>query len=165
MEEIKINLDNLTAEERETLMKLVEKGNKPRSRVPHPTQQNKGYVINWCGSRVNCGGVFVDDALKCADEFGFWFPTKEEAEDERTRRKMLTKWKRLSIEAGEDENPWNGTSGHWFVFLDPKSGIGYNYHQYIRHGLVTFPSKASLKAAVAELGEDKVKRYILGVRE
>lgn len=28
MEEIKVNLDNLTNEERETLLKLVEKGNK-----------------------------------------------------------------------------------------------------------------------------------------
>lgn len=33
MEEIKVNLDNLTNEERETLLKLVEKGNKQVKRL------------------------------------------------------------------------------------------------------------------------------------
>lgn len=166
MNEIKVNFENLSQVERETLMKLVEKGSKPKSRVPHPTQQNKGYVVNVWSSSVTRGDVYMDEYLQRVDELGLWFPTREEAEEEITRLKMLTKWKHLSIEAGEADNPWDGKRWHWTVAWDSVDRSFY----YQRYGCTVyattfFPTVKSLKAAIAELGEDNVKKYILGVKE
>ena len=165
MNEIKINLDNLTAEEREQLMKLVEKGGKPEPKVWEPKEGEKYWFLNsW--SEVKEVTYFDDTLSKRLLAFGNLFPTREAANEERKRKVMIARWKRLSIEAGEDDNSWDGEHHHWAVSWDYRGKrfqyFAYESSKYMNHH---FPSADSLKAAIAELGEENVKKYILGVRE
>lgn len=162
---LNVNLENLTAEEREALMKLVEKSNEKKSKVWKPTLGERFYVISSYGV-LDCR-TWYDDAF-CTNlfEIGNVFPTLDAAEEELTRRKMLTKWKRLSIEAGEGENEWNGKNDHWII------SYSYAFSElktlrvvFRKYSEVCFPTKKSLLAAIEEIGEDNVKRYILGVRD
>lgn len=164
MEQITILLDNLTEDERNQLMKLVEKANEPKSKVWKPAKDGEYWCL-WCS-----GAVTRDRYEMPVDvyrwELGNCFPTEEEAEEEATRRKMLVKWKRLSIEAGEEDNPWDGRNLHWAVSWDCE-GKCFHYFAYenCKYPISHFPSSDSLKAAIAELGEENVKKYILGVKE
>lgn len=162
---LNVNLENLTAEEREILTKLVEKSNEKQSKVWKPKDFDIYYRISDFGEVTQKNWYDIDDD-KGAYEINNVFHTYEEAEEELTRRKMLAKWKRLSIEAGEGENKWNGENDHWM--------IGYSHSlsevQTLRlidckYSEVCFPTKKSLLAAIEEIGEDNVKRYILGVRD
>lgn len=160
--EIKINMDNLTAEERETLIKLVEKANKLKSRVWAPKDGEKYWFITTTDGidDAYAGNIISNQRWL----IGNCFPTKEAAQEEVTRREMLTRWKRLSIEAGEEENPWDEISDHWFVFYDcGMQSLMHSTYCIVRTGDIFFPTKESLTAAIAELGEENVKKYILGV--
>lgn len=163
---LNVNLENLTAEERDNLMKLVEKSQEKKSKVWKPESGEKYFTLTGRGEVID---LYWFSGSEDIDRFeiGNVFPTREVAEEEVTCRKMLTKWKRLSIESGEDENPWNNINGHWTVC--------YNYYakeidssavfQNCKYEEVYFSTKDSLLTAIKELGEDNVKRYILGVRD
>lgn len=162
---LNVNLKNLTAEEREALMKLVEKSNEKKSKVWKPTLGERFYVISSYGV-LDCR-TWYDDAF-CTNlfEIGNVFPTLDAAEEELTRRKMLTKWKRLSIEAGEGENEWSGENDHWEIGYSHLTSELETYHlTNCKYSEVYFPTKESLLAAIEEIGEDNVKRYILGVKD
>ena len=163
---LNVNLENLTTEEREMLMKLVEKSQEKKSKVWKPTLGERFYVISTCGT-LDCR-TWQDD-VPCTNlfEIGNVFPTLDAAEEEVTRRKMIAKWKRLSIESGEDENQWDNTNKHWSVCYNYRNNeldSGTNLHSY-KYEETYFPTEDSLLVAIKELGEDNVKRYILGVRD
>lgn len=164
---LNVNLENLTNEEREALMKLVEKSQEKKSRVWKPSDCELYWSMD--SSLVFNSRWYDCEIDKERYECGNCFRTREEAEEELTRRQMLTKWKRLSIEAGEDENKWkhreNGWPKHWYVFFDEfekviNCGANDGYHSESTY----FPSKQSLLAAISELGEENVKKYILGIK-
>lgn len=162
---LNVNLENLTAEEYEALMKLVEKSQKKNSKVWKPTVGERFYFISTYG--ILDYRTWYDD-VPCTNlfEIGNVFPTLEAAEEELTRRKMLTKWERLSIESGEDENPLDSTNGHWSVCYNHLTKkLNFSAVVHCKYEEVYFPTKESLLAAIEELGEDNVKRYILGVKD
>lgn len=94
------------------------------------------------------------------------FYYKEDAEDaeEAIRREKLAEWKRLSILAGEGDNPWDGHNHHWYCYFSVLTGtVEIASYWSCRTSDVCFPTAASLKAAIDEMGEDNIKKYILGV--
>lgn len=161
MSTITIDLDNLTEEEQETVKRLAEK------KKPYwvPEKGETYFLIDEYG----CIDYTQNDE-KDGDDFtisiGNCFKTKEEAKEAITRLQMQTKWKRLSLEAGEAENPWDKKHGHWYLFYDSTTSIILIYNNvYLRNDSISFPTKESLEAAIDELGEENVKKYILGVEE
>lgn len=160
---LNVNVENLTTEERETLMKLVEKSNK-KSKVWKPEYKETYWSID--SHQVFNSGWDDCEVDNKRYECGTCFKTEKEAEEELTRRKMLTKWKRLSVEAGEEENEWNGANIHRYPFFNVVTrDIACNSNTSHRHGDIYFPTEESLLAAIKELGEENVKKYILGVRD
>ena len=148
---IEIELNNLTAEEQETAKRLAKKKEKPYF---VPKEDDEYFGIAYSG----------DIAFNIS--IGNCFRTKEEAKEALTRLQMQTKWKRLSLEAGEADNPWDGEHKHYEVwYSDCWNEIRINYIYSGRYGTVTFPSEDSIKAAIAEIGEENVKKYILGVEQ
>lgn len=161
MEEIKINLDNLTAEEREQFMKLVKKGNLEH----YPSDRNPGFLMS--GLALPKSGEAYDQSRREAMyRLGLWGESESGVNEAVKTLEMQTKWKRLSIEAGEEENPWDGKKCHWHCYTDVCGGeLHFSFAALYRANGIYFPTEASLKAAIAELGEDNVKKYILNVKE
>ena len=93
------------------------------------------------------------------------FKTAEEADEEEKRRKILIQWKRLSIEAGEEENEWNRKNKHFCVMYDlVDKALRIEYRFSSSNGSSYFPSMKSIKNAIEIVGEENVKKYILGVK-
>lgn len=157
---IEIELDNLTAEEQETVKRLAEK----KKAYWVPEHMEKYFHIITCGdiARDNNDG---NDYDMFNLSIGNCFKTEKEAKEAIKRMQMQTKWKRLSLEAGEADNPWDGGCGHWEVTYYVKDGIGYDEMTTCQDGVIHFPTEKSIKAAIKELGEENVKKYILGVEE
>ena len=81
MDNITVNMENLSEEERASLVALIEKANKPQSKVWKP-KEGDAYFFVWSDGTV----------------IGDCFRTKEEAEEKVKELKVKAKWKRLSIE-------------------------------------------------------------------
>lgn len=162
MSTITIELDNLAAEEQETIKRLAKKKKKP---YWVPKNGETYFRIDEYGFIDYTQNDEKDDD-NFAISIGNCFRTREEAEEAKTRLQMQTKWKRLSLEAGEAENPWDCEHGHYFAYWDcVDEKIGNDFHIKWINGATNFPSAESIKAAIAELGEENVKNYIFGVEE
>ena len=163
---ISLNLENLNKEERKLLMSLVEKGNKPKSKVWKPEDEQIVYRILADGE-ITTFKYFAQNGY-CINIYniGNIFPTPEAAKEELKRRKILKRWKDLSIESGEEENPWDGRHNHWYISygISTKRLVCYSCANEYYEGSF-FASKESLQAAVKEIGEDNVKKYILNIKE
>lgn len=157
---IEIELDELTKEEQETVKRLAEKA---KRLYFVPNKQERYFFCHSGGEVLATFNDSIHDDF--AISIGNCFRTREEAEEAKTRLQMQAKWKRLSLEAGEADNPWDGECGHWEVNYYVNDGINYDRMTTCQDGVVHFPTKNDLKAAIAELGEENVKKYILGVTE
>lgn len=162
MSTITIELDNLTAEEQETVRRLAEKKKEPYF---VPVKGEKYFLIDGCG--------FIDvahndemDGDGFTISIGNCFRTEEEAKEAKIRLQMQTKWRRLSLEAGEADNPWDGDRRHWFAYWHCRSKeIRYDFSDIWKQEKTYFPSEESLEAAISEFGEENVKKYIFGVND
>lgn len=116
MKEIKVNLDNLTNEEREILLKLVEKGNKKNKKRERPEYY---HFISDEGSI--CRAYYLGDINEIRYRFGNYFKTKEEAELAKQKQLIHQKLKDYALEHNEESINWeNPEQNKWFVI--------YNYH-------------------------------------
>ena len=164
-ETITVNMNNLTDSEREQLMHLIEKSSKKTSKMWKPELGDQFYII------LSNGDVFKQawDGGPNDEHFyliGNIFRTKEEAKEEVERIKLLTQWKQLSIESGEDENPWGKNSRHYFAYYSyNSSSISFDFAECCRSNRIYFPSMESLKKAIQIVGYENVKKYILGIEE
>ena len=95
--------------------------------------------------------------------FGNCFKTEKEARFELERRKVIAE---LSDYAEDDDAVWDGRQGHYQIY--------YNYAlNHIECSLCViykwvglhFPSQEAAYAAVEAVGEERVKKYYLGVKE
>ena len=99
-------------------------------------------------------------------EAGELFPTKELCKEHHKERIYKERWKRLSVESGEDENPWDGSNGHWCVAYSVENEcLRICSIYYTKDNNVYFSSCEAAENAIKEIGEDNVKRYVLGIKE
>lgn len=167
MEEIKVNLDNLTNEERETFLKLVEKGNKTNKRRWRGKRNDTYYYFS--------GSYRLFDTVESEDnyddnnyQFGNYFKTKEEAEFARKKRLIYQQLKDYALEHNTKEIDWDNYSLSKFC-------IAYDYHdndlfidamQIVKYpNAVYFTSEKIAENAIGEIGEDNIKKYLFGVKE
>ncbi len=160
MNNITLNMDNLSTDERNTLLKLIEKANKPKGKVWKPESNEIYYALasfgNICKSKNNSK---KDD--KCY-EIGNCFKTEEEAKFALEKQKVITELKRFALENNECELDWNN-------YNQKKYGIKYDcYHKcIITHKYncsikgfdIYFSSEDIAKQAIETIGEDRLKKY------
>lgn len=167
MEEIKVNLDNLTNEERETLLKLVKKGNKSNKKRWRGKWGDVYYAIT-------SEGHLVDDTEtegfndKQSYRFGNYFKTKEEAEFAREKQFIYQQLKDYALEHNTEEIDGNNLNQFkWFIRYDNK--YKRIIYCWTRHSIdinqIYFTSEEIARAAVKEVGEDNIKKYLFGVNE
>lgn len=163
MEEIKVNLDNLTNEERETLLKLVEKGNKAnKKREKFETY----YFISDKGTICCKSASGVVNEIRY--NLGNYFQTKEEAEFVGKKQLIYQKLKDYALEHNTEEIDWNNLGQFkWFIRYDSNyKEIRYCWTRFsIYINQIYFTSEEIARAAVKEVGEDNIKKYLFGVKE
>lgn len=163
---LNVNVENLTDEEREMLMKLVEKSQGKKNKIWKPKKGETYWTI--C-SRTILNAEWYDHVVDIERyEYGEIYKTREEAEEEAVRRKMVAKWKMLSTEAGEEENKWDadGHNSHWRIYYDSRDdSLVYECNKWFHQESTYFPTKEALDTAITEFGKDNLKKYIFGVKD
>lgn len=166
MEEIKLNMENLTKEEREQLLKLVEKANKKESKVWKPEARDFYYYIEAdiytiCNKGIS--GAFWENssADKHRYSLGNCFKTVEEAEFALEKLRVITELERFAKE-------------HNDVTKEATWELGYNRKQkavdsieYIDNFVfnIRFTSCNLVDEAIKTIGEDRLKKYYFGIEE
>ena len=111
--------------------------------------------LSWCDDSLDnllyeCGMVFRTEEEAAekgkAEYYTKRFAAKSDVTDEMNRIVDITKWYAL----------WD---------YEDKSIYFYSWCVIEQQGSVSFSSRAKLKEAIAEIGEDNFKRYVLGVKE
>ena len=163
MEEIKLNMENLSATEREQLMRLVEKANKKESKVWKPREGEIYYSINSSG--------YVFETTACIEAFpgvhedrfsiGNCFKTQEEAEFALEKQRVIVELERFAKEHNKNDNP--------ICLFDLRYDKGrqrvvsYAENPDYYAGSVFFGSREASDAAIKAIGEGRLKKYYFGV--
>lgn len=161
------NLDNLTADEKKTLEKLVEKANR-KSKAFKPTDGEKYYFIapNGIIHTEICNQHPHFDCMRF--QLGNCFATRKDAEFALEKQKVYTELKRYALEHNECAIDWGDT-------LQSKCCIRYNYdsnefgflfgYKIKNMGTIYFTNEEIAKNAISEVGEDRIKKYLFEVEE
>lgn len=166
MEEIKVNLDNLTNEERETLLKLVEKGNK---RVKRWRSERNGTYY----SVSNCGEIKKEfDNMSTYDnqcyKLGNYFETEDEVEFARNKQYIYQQLADYALSHNTRViNLDDYTQPKWYMRYDIRCKfMRYQWTTSMYYmNQIYFTSEEIARAAVEEIGEDNIKKYLFGVNE
>ena len=146
----------------EELVKEVEENIEKNKIVWKPENGATIYQLEPTGEVLQSFYVDIGEDQKGYEQ-GNVFDTKEAAEFEATRRKYLAMYERMSIEAGELNNAWDGDNFHYAAFYD--NGIRVGGFTNTRDMNIHFPSEETCRNAVETIGEDNFKKYILKIGE
>lgn len=171
--QITVNMENLTNEEREQLLKLVKKSNETIKKRWKAEVGQKYYcideynnkIINYFAGALK-NNVAEDEADKNLYNFGNYFKTKEEAEFELNKRLVYQELKDYALEHNENDVDWTNVNQlKWGIFYDNQSKcLDYDYWYtrcYI--GQIHFYSEETAREAVKAVGENRIKKYLFGV--
>lgn len=163
---LQVNMNNLTDKERATLLSLVEKANKPVNKVWKPEDGEIYFYLYGTGS------IHVDRWNNCdidcsRYELGNCFKTREEAEFALEKLKVITELKRYALEHNEKEINWNDEDQDKFglYFCHESKKILINTYNFSQHNFIYFTSKEIARAAIKEIGEDRLKKYYFEVND
>lgn len=164
MDEIKLNLENLTEEERETLMALVKKGNEAKP-VRYKPKKYVGYWFINTGGEANQTMWYDTDFDNRVFALNNCFPTEEEAEAAAKKKRVLAKVEIFAKEHNNGEINWKNAR-------QSKYAITYDYHSSkllvlnVRYALdvgsVFFTSKEVAQACIDEMGDEIISAFVEG---
>lgn len=160
----KTEIQNELKELEKKLNELREKLNKPVNKVWKPEYENIYYYITVYGivrETVCINGKFDE----CTWATGNCFKTKEEAEFEAERLKVITELKRFAEEHNDPIN-WEDTSQKkWSIYgvFTPENTIRCAFVTFFKRNDIYFSSVEIAQQAISEIGEDRIKKYYLGV--
>lgn len=165
MNELKVNFENLTEKERAELLKLVEKANKPKSKVWKPENNELYYYSYNDKTNSDCwNGVDIDNSRYA---IGNCFKTEEEAQNAVERLKIRAELQRYADEHNEPIDWKNNKQDKWYIrFHYWNKTVDYDYVAMARDTFqIYFSSEEVAKAAVQSVGEERIKKYLFGVEE
>ena len=162
---LNVNMNNLEEDERKQFIALIEKANKPKSKIWKPSNSNRAYFYITTNGNVNydCwGGEQFDESRY---KLGNCYPTKEDAEFAAEAYKVYVELKHYAEEHNDTEIDW--------TTVNTKVVIAYRHNSKMIHyvyvhstqdiGQIYFSSEKIAKAAVEEIGEDRIKKYLFRV--
>lgn len=108
-------------------------------------------------------GTWYDDAIDGRRfSIGNCFETREEAEFEAERLKVIAELKRF---AEPKDRAWDGNTNHWYFYYDIDGSFEYDFSYIVTHHTIYFSSEEDARKAVETVGEDRIRRFYLGVEE
>ena len=171
--QITVNMENLTNEEREQLLKLVKKSNETTKKRWKAEVGQKYYYIDEYNNKIV--GTFMgalknydaeDEADKNLYKFGNYFKTEEEAEFELNKRLVYQELKDYALEHNEYELDWkNNEQVKWVIFYDKEDELlKYSSRLFCYDlGQIYFSSEEIAHEAVKTVGRVRIERYLFGV--
>lgn len=163
---LQINMNNLTDEERNTLLSLVKKSNEPKSKVWKPKFGLVYYFISNNGEieATNCIESIADEERFV---FGNCFKTEDEAKFALEKLKVITELKRFAIEHNEGEIDWNSKIQNIYClyYREHRGDIEADYFCSRLWDGVFFTSKKIAEQAIKEIGEERLKKYYFEVND
>lgn len=162
---ITVNMENLSQDERELLLKLIEKANKKESKVWKPKNRDVYWFIKNNG--IGSYNYFNDNTDNFLYSIGNYFKTKEEAEFALERQKVITELKRFALKNNECELDWNDcTQCKYEVYYDTNDKMVNVSPLYtFKQNTVYFSSEEIAKKAIATIGEYRLKKYYFEIGE
>ena len=151
------------AECEEKLKSLREELDKPEygGKRWKPMAHGSYYLLSAIGGIH--GNLFDSEYDLSAYLQGNCFKTKEEAEFEAERRRVIAE---LSDFAEGDDAAWDKNAEHWYIYYSfYTKGIVYESWHLWKTPTLLFSSKEAAEAAVKAVGEERVKKYYLRVKE
>lgn len=120
------------------------------------------YFVNVFGQVVkDTWGNTIGDNQKFA--IGNYFKTEKEANFEVERLKVIAELKRFTE---PKDRAWDTNNMHWYIIYDYiEESIVFYFSQCDKKSRLYFLSRQEAVKAVEFVGEDRVKKYYLGVEE
>jgi hypothetical protein len=158
MNEVTVNMDNLTVDERMQLLALVEKGNKKPFEVWKPTKGSV-WVVQGNGRTSEGGahGMTLDYYAQ-----GRAFETREQAEFYAEQERILTQYKRLAEESWAGEKiDWNNRLQYKFSIVRCENVLrAYENQKHCGQGKIYFRTRESLENAMKTIGGENIIKYL-----
>lgn len=162
-ETLNVNLNNLTEEERNTLLALVEKSVK-EPKVWKPEINEKYYYVR------SDGGIdySIWNNDKCDNNsytIGNCFKDKKDAEFVREKLKVIADLKRFAQEHNTLEINWNDIDQekYYFYYNCTYKRFDINLVYGTKGNAIYFSSKEIAEQAVKEIGEERIEKYYFEV--
>lgn len=163
---LQINMNNLTDEERNTLLSLVKKSNEPKSKVWKPKFGLVYYFISNNGEieATNCIESIADEERFV---FGNCFKTEDEAKFALEKLKVITELKRFAIEHNEGEIDWSDSEQkkYYIYYSCHINRTDIDFTTQMRENIVYFTSQEIATQAIQEIGEERLKKYYFEVND
>lgn len=169
-ENITINLEGLSKEEKEQLLGLVEKAKRAeKSRMIWKPKCGEWYwFIGSDGQIDNC--EWIDDHIDWGRySMGNCFRTKKEATFAREKQKIKTELQRFADEHNDpDKLEWDEVGIHYDIVLEYKNGYKKALNTqpaFTFRGMdcVYFTSKKIADAAIETIGKERILKYIFNI--
>lgn len=118
------------------------------------------YCLLRNGAIDNC--AWADDSYdRKTISIGNCFHTKEEAEFALERLKVLAEMRKF---AEPFDTKWDGDTRHYYIYYGVKSkSLDIDYHVAKCGGEIYFESGHKANECIKAVGEDRIKKYYLGV--
>lgn len=163
-ENITIDLEGLSKEEREQLLGLVEKAKRPK-KIWKPECGEWYWFIGTDGQINNC--EWANDRVdRGIYSMGDCFRTKEEATFAREKHKVKTELQRFADKHNDsDQEKWDEANLHYYIVYDvSKDDLTLIPAVLVRRtNEVYFSSKEIAEDAVNKIGEKRIKKYLFNI--
>lgn len=162
---ITVNMENLSEEEREQLMKIIKKSNGCKRKVWKPECNKNYWIIN--GSRVVNSSWDNDNVDYRRYEIGNCFKTEKEAKFALEKLKVEAELRRFAEENNECEIDWTDRKQNkWLICYNYDSkNIDTGYDNTLRTHYIYFSSKEIAKQAIKHIGEERLKKYYFRIED
>lgn len=165
---ITVNMENLSEEERNQLIKLIQKSNGSKGKVWKPESNETYFYISGCGVISSRIWINNNDTNNKYYEIGNCFKTKEEAEFALEKRRVEVELQHFAEENNEREIDWedegqNKYCMYYDIVTDEIEG-SVLYRSKVA-GIVYFSSTKILEQAIQVIGEERLKKYYFQVED
>lgn len=147
---------------------LSQQGSIVKEEKKWPSEGDDYYYIDSTGSILHTQWDMINDIPTKVDlgrrDIGNIFKTKEEAEFEKERLKVLNQLKSLS----DDDQEWYGVKSHYHIVYDldcEMFRVWSSNFTKLPCSNIYFKSKESAEAAIKTIGEDRLKKYVFNIKE
>lgn len=159
-------IQNQIEDLKKQMAELEEQLNNPETKIFKPKKNDEYYIITNKASIDD--DVWLDNAVDNARyDIGNCFETAEEAEFEIEKGKVTAELKRFAIEHNEPID-WNDPAACKYTICSDmliEHNIEFASTGRFKRNDIYFSSKELARQAVAEVGEDRVKKYYLEVED
>lgn len=157
-ESITVNMENLSKDERDTLIKLIEKSNGSIDKHWIPAKGSYYYHINELGSLSKDTRGYKDFTDCSYYKIGNYFKSKEDAEHIIERLKIHHE---LQVYADEHNDKKELTTSYYYIIYQRDTNT-LQYHHWrddIYANQVAFSSKAVAMEAATKIGINRLIKY------